>query len=119
MLAEAWDTEVLPIPESMRAPCMAVVRLPADLSAAYGATYEGANQMITDVYNKYKVVASFVCVQASLWCRVSAQIYNYKEDYLLLAEVVLKLMEECKNGFQPKVEKAAEPNRWSWCEDPH
>lgn len=119
MLAEAWDSEVLPIPESMRAPCMAVVRLPGELSAAYGATYEGAQQMITDVYNKYKVVAAFVCVQASLWCRLSVQIYNHKEDYMLLAEVVLKLMEECKNGFQPKVEKAAEPNRWSWCEEPH
>jgi len=117
MLAEAWDTEVLPIPESMRAPCMAVVRLPSRLSAAYGATQEGANQMMSDIYNKYNVVACFVCVQASLWCRVSAQIYNVKEDYMVLAEVVLKLMEECANGFCPKVEKAAEPNRWSWCEE--
>lgn len=119
MLAESWDTEVLSLPESMRAPCMAVVRLPAELSAAYGATYEGAQQMTTDVFNKYKVVTIFVCLQASLWCRVSAQIYNVKEDYMVLAEVVLKLMEECKNGFHPKVEKAAEPNRWSWYEEPH
>lgn len=119
MLAESWDTEVLSLPESMRAPCMAVVRLPAELSAAYGATYEGAQQMTTDVFNKYKVVTIFVCLQASLWCRVSAQIYNVKEDYMVLAEVVLKLMEECKNGFCPKVEKAAEPNRWSWYEEPH
>lgn len=118
MLAEAWDTEVLPVPESMRAPCMAVVRLPGDLSTAYGATSEGAQEMMTDVYNKYNVVACFVCVQASLWCRVSAQIYNVKEDYMVLAEVVLKLMEECANGFCPKVEKAAQPNRWSWCEEP-
>ena len=119
MLAEAWDTEVLPIPESMRAPCMAVIRLPAELSAAYGATKEGGEQMITDVYHKYNVVASFVSVQASLWCRVSAQVYNAKEDYLQLGEAILKLKEECANGFCPKVEKAAEPNRWSWCEEPH
>lgn len=118
LLAEAWDTEVLPVPESMRAPCMAVVRLPGTLSAAYGSTSEGANQMMSDVYTKYKVVACFVCVQASLWCRVSAQVYNAKEDYMFLAEVVLKLMEECANGFCPKVEKAAEPNRWSWYEEP-
>ena len=49
---------------------------------------------------------------------MSAQVYNAKEDYMLLAEVVLKLMEECANGFCPKVEKAAEPNRWSWYEEP-
>lgn len=118
LLAEAWDTEVLPVPESMRAPCMAVARLPGTLSAAYGSTYEGAQQMMSDVYTKYKVVACFVCVQASLWCRVSAQVYNAKEDYMLLAEVILKLMEECANGFCPKVEKAAESNRWSWYEEP-
>ena len=119
MLAEAWDTEVLPIPDSMRAPCMAVIRLPSELSAAYGATHEGSQKLMTDVYSKYKVVACFVNVQASLWCRVSAQVYNVKEDYMQLAEVVLKLKEECVNGFCPDVEKAAEPNRWSWCEEPH
>lgn len=116
MLAAAWDTEVLPVPESMRAPFMATIRLPNELSAAYGATYEGGNRMITDFYNKYKIVACFVSVQASLWCRVSAQVYNVKEDYMELAEAVLKLKEECVNGFCPEVEKADEPNRWSWCE---
>ena len=116
MLAAAWDTEVLPVPESMRAPFMAIIRLPNELSAAYGATHEGGNRMITDFYNKYKIVACFVSVQASLWCRVSAQVYNVKEDYMELAEAVLTLKEECVNGFCPEVEKADEPNRWSWCE---
>lgn len=58
-------------------------------------------------------------VQASLWCRVSAQVYNVKEDYMQLAEAVLKLKEECVNGYCPDVEKASEPNRWSWSEEPH
>ena len=119
MLAEAWNTEVLPIPDSIRAPCMAVIRIPCEISAAYGATQEGAHKMITDVYNKYKVVATFVSVQASLWCRVSAQVYNVKEDYMHLAEAVLMLKEECVNGYCPDVEKASEPNRWSWSEEPH
>lgn len=119
MLAETWDTEVLPIPESMRAPFMAVIRLPGELSAAYGATMEGAEKMMSDVYHKYNVIACFVSIQASLWCRVSVQVYNVKEDYMQLGEVVLQLKEECANGFCPEVEKAAEPNRWSWCEDPH
>lgn len=119
MLAEAWNTEVLPISDSIRAPCMAVVRVPSELSAAYGATPEGANKMISDIFNKYKVIACFVSVQASLWCRVSAQVYNVKEDYMQLAEVVLMLKEECVNGYFPDVEKASEPNRWSWSEEPH
>jgi len=119
MLAEAWNTEVLPIPDSIRAPCMAVIRIPSEMSAAYGATCEGADKMISDVYNKYKVVAAFVSVQASLWCRVSAQVYNVKEDYMQLAEAVLMLKEECVNGYCPDVEKASEPNRWSWSEEPH
>lgn len=119
MLAESWNTEVLPIPDSIRAPCMAVIRIPREISAAYGATQEGADKMITDIYNKYKVVATFVSVQASLWCRVSAQVYNVKEDYMHLAEAVLMLKEECVNGYCPDVEKASEPNRWSWSEEPH
>lgn len=119
MLAEAWNVEVLPIPESMRAPFMAVVRLPIELSAAYGATKDGEQQLMADMYKRYNVVAAFVSIQASLWCRVSAQIYNAKEDYMILAEAVLKLVKECKNGFQPKVKKAMAPNRWSWYETSH
>lgn len=119
MLAEAWNTEVLPIPESMRAPFMAVIRLPQVLTASYGATKEGEKQIMEDVFYKYNVVTTFVSIQASLWCRISAQIYNAKEDYLVLAESVLKLMQECQNGFHPKVEKAFAPNRWSWHEAPH
>lgn len=117
-LAETWDTEVLPIPESMRAPFMAVIRLPGELSAAYGATQKGADKMMSDVYHKYNVIARFISIQASLWCRVSVQVYNVKEDYMQLGDVVLQLKEECVNGFCPKVEKAAETNRWSWYEDP-
>ena len=102
----------------MRAPFMAVIRLPGELSAAYGATQKGAYKMMSDVYYKYNVIAYFISIQASLWCRVSVQVYNVKEDYMQLGEVVLQLKEECVNGFCPKVEKAAEPNRWSWYEDP-
>lgn len=119
MLAETWNVEVLPIPESMRAPFMAVVRLPIELSVAYGATKDGEQQLMVDMYKRYNVVAAFVSIQASLWCRVSAQIYNAKEDYVILAEAVLKLVKECKNGFQPKVKKASAPNRWSWYDASH
>ena len=103
MIAEKWDTEVLPVPDSMRAPCMAVVRMPDVLSVAYGTTRESANQIVRDLYEEYQVTTTVTLISGSLWCQLSAQVYNVRQDYIELANKVLDLKNSCLDGYCPRL----------------
>ena len=87
-LATEWNTEVLPVPVSMCAPFMAAIRLPDAISTYYGATECGAARAMKDLCSLYGVIVAVVCIQSSLWCRISAQVYNTRDDYEDLADAV-------------------------------
>ena len=91
MLASEWNTEILPVPLSMRAPFLAVVRLPDAITAYYGATDKGAEKVMLDLYKKFSVIVYTVCIQNCLWCRIAAQVYNTRGDYLRLADAVKEM----------------------------
>lgn len=103
MLATEWKTEVLPIPESMRAPFMASIRLPSEFTTAYGTSHQSEFLMRKDLFERYKVVATVFSIQSSLWCRVSANVYNSKEDYLKLADAFSRLKHALNSGYKPGV----------------
>jgi hypothetical protein len=103
MLATEWKTEVLPIPESMRAPFMACIRLPGVFTSAYGATRKAESEVRKDLFERYKVVTIVVCIQSSLWCRISANVYNTKDDYMKLADAVNRLKHALISGYKPDV----------------
>lgn len=105
MLATELKTEVLPIPESMRAPFMASIRLPPEFTAAYGTTSQSEVILRKDLFERYKIVTAVCCIQSSLWCRISANVYNTKEDYLKLADVLSRLKHALNSGYKPDVKK--------------
>ena len=65
MLASDWRTEILPVPLSMRAPFLAVIRLPNAITACYGAG--GSDKVRFRLYTEFKVVGSCLyCVHPGL-----------------------------------------------------
>ena len=119
MLASEWNTEILPVPLSMRAPFLAVVRLPNAITAYYGATDKGAERVTLDLYKKFSVVVHAVCIQNCLWCRIAAQVYNARGDYLRLADAVKEMksaamtMDLLRTGKKPP----QGASRVSWLSD--
>ncbi|XP_031569052.1 putative L-cysteine desulfhydrase 1 [Actinia tenebrosa] len=103
MLATEWKTEVLPIPESMRAPFMASIRLPLEFTAAYGTSCQSEFMIRRDLFQRYRVLTAVCCIQSSLWCRISANVYNTKEDYMKLADAFNRLKHALNTGYKPDV----------------
>ncbi|EDO43426.1 predicted protein [Nematostella vectensis] len=105
MLASKWQTETLPIPDNMRAPYMACIRLPQEIGIAYGATRPGESKARKDLFERYSICVAVTCIQSSLWCRISCHVYNCEDDYKKLAEGVLRLKQAIINGYRPPVDK--------------
>ncbi|KAK3754179.1 hypothetical protein QZH41_020605 [Actinostola sp. cb2023] len=104
MLATEWKTEVLPLPESMRAPFMTCIRLPSEFQSFYGTSHSSEELLRKDIFQCYKVVTAIVCIQSSLWCRISANVYNTKDDYVRLANAVYKMKLDLISGsFKPAI----------------
>jgi selenocysteine lyase/cysteine desulfurase len=96
-LATTWETDTL-LPSWQRAPFVSNVRLPVDWPrASSGAplTNEGALvvcDMIMDLLmDRFGVVVRVVPFQHAFYVRISAQIYNERRDYEMLAHAVLEL----------------------------
>ncbi|XP_070532231.1 uncharacterized protein [Ptychodera flava] len=93
MLSEAWKTEKLQIPEDMRAPFMGMVALPDNLvKGKVQTTREGLHKMILQIYDKYNVVIACTVVEGSVWCRISAHVYNTRSDYLQIRDAILDML---------------------------
>jgi len=119
MLADKWKTEILPVPVRMRAPFLAVIRLPNAISAYYGATDQGAEKVMQDLYKRFKMVVYVVTIQGCLWCRISAQVYNIREDYYQLCNAVNEMRNEVLTmALLRSGKKSAVPgSRVSWLSD--
>ena len=119
VLAHGWKTEILPVPLRMRAPFLAVVRLPNAISAYYGATDKGAQKVIQDLYRKFKVAVYVVSLQGCLWCRISAQVYNTTNDYQTLCNAVNEMKNEALTMALLRTDKnkAVAGSRVSWLSD--
>jgi len=90
MLCQALGTSVLPIPRASQAPYMRVLKLPA--LKDYSVCQEDAERAMTEVNVKYNCVTVFVFFSGSLWLRISANVYNTREDYIALKDILLKLV---------------------------
>lgn len=105
MLATEWRTEVLPVPESMRAPFMASIRLPHEFTSKYGTSHEAEGLLRKDIFDRYKIAVLTVCIQSSLWCRISVNVYNTKDDYIILANAINRMNQDLISGaFKPNVD---------------
>ena len=94
MLSQAMDTTKLPVPHSMQAPFMRVIRLPIPEHSVYSMTREGGISLMKDLYSNHKVVAAVVAFSNLPWLRISANVYNCKDDYLSLRDTLIKCFEQ-------------------------
>jgi len=91
MLCQALGTSRLPIPRSMEAPFMRVLGLPD--SKAYPLTRESGINLMKDLYTNQNVVVALVAFNNQAWIRISANIYNCKEDYVQLKEALINMLQ--------------------------
>ena len=89
MLCEKLRTQPLPVPQSMVAPFMRVLRLP--VCDNYPATNDTAQRLIVHISENCPVVAAVLCFSGSLWLRISANMYSTRQSFLLLCGVLEQL----------------------------
>lgn len=87
MLCHALSTPVLPIPPTMQAPFMRVLRLPE--TEKYSLCREEAERFMDDLSSTHGAVAVVTCFSGHLWLRISANVYSCREDYLALKDILL------------------------------
>jgi len=90
-LIQAWGTEGLADPSHHAS--IVTIKLPewrADNASAPIA--EKAEWLGEQLYHKYNIEVPIQIINGSLWIRISAQIYNYFEEYELLALAVQSLL---------------------------
>ncbi|XP_071485483.1 uncharacterized protein [Diadema antillarum] len=92
MLASAWKTKVILREESLRAPNMLLIVLPDTPKLAKYRCENGNYNLIYDLAQAGAGVA--VTNEGSrLFARISAHVYNYKEEYYKLRDVVIKVLD--------------------------
>jgi len=87
MLCHALGTPVLPIPPNMQAPFMRVLRLP---KLAELAPIPDSCPIIAQQFMDQGVDAQFAAFSGHLWLRISFNVYNCREDYVMLKEELLR-----------------------------
>ncbi|XP_077866936.1 uncharacterized protein LOC144355796 [Saccoglossus kowalevskii] len=93
LLKESWKTESLPIPDSMRAPFMGIVALPDTSKGPIMNTNDkNIPQLVQRIYEKYRIYVMIVYHQERLWCRLSAQVHNTRNDYIKLRDAVIDML---------------------------
>ncbi|XP_071799087.1 uncharacterized protein [Asterias amurensis] len=91
MISKAMNTEKLQIPVGMRAPCMALVAIPE--TSLYPASARTCSRLMSDLYKQSQVFVAFSYFKQRLWCRISSQVYNCKEDYIRLRDALLEVLQ--------------------------
>ena len=85
MLCKRWNVEPLPIAPELRSPFLAVVGMPNCFGPP---TVEVKMEIVRQLAANFNVIAVVDIVDGKLWCRISTQVYNTKEDYTRLADAV-------------------------------
>ena len=88
MLCETLSTEPQDIPISMCAPFMRVISCPKWLH--HLKTIDLADELVQKIAEDDHVNCCLTVFNGKPWIRISGNIYNSKEDYLRLSDVILK-----------------------------
>jgi isopenicillin-N epimerase len=67
---------------------MASVRAPKAVQPASPATIVDAQRLHDRLYEKHRIEVPVIPFDGRLWIRLSAQIYNQREDYMALASAL-------------------------------
>ncbi|XP_076091282.1 uncharacterized protein LOC143063175 isoform X2 [Mytilus galloprovincialis] len=93
LLSSSWKTEKLQIPKSMEAPFMRLVRLPELKQTSMNSIDDGERRIVEIIIN-YGIVPCITFVDGKVYCRLSANVYNTKDDYKILCDLVLKMIDK-------------------------
>ena len=88
MLCTAFSTKPYAIPDSMQAPCMRVIGCPSWLSNL--ETIETGDDFIKKMSERDNVNCPITVFNGTPWIRISANIYNTRDDYIRVRDVILK-----------------------------
>ena len=87
-MARAWR-EPLAGPPAMHG-SMIAIRLPGAWQRAIPATREAAARLQSTLMREHRIAVAINVIEDALWARISAQVYNAREDYERLQEVGLR-----------------------------
>jgi isopenicillin-N epimerase len=96
-LATRWSVQPYPLYSSTSAsPFMRVLQLPLTLPTTLDDKDRSqyGNRLLERLMTQHDVVAAFFVYDGKLYLRLSAQVYNTKEDYIRLADVIDQLREQ-------------------------
>ena len=103
MLADSWNTSYIKLEPKLRAPYMCLVVLPKtpQLSKYDKLPYrERYNKLIYDI-SRTGVYVAITSDGKQVFLRISAQVYNYREEYYLLRDAVSRVLGiKVKSGFK-------------------
>ncbi|XP_071948125.1 uncharacterized protein [Antedon mediterranea] len=89
MLCKAWNTTTIPIHDSLKAPFMILIKLPDFENIPL--TPDGSKAIALSVYQKHKVHIAATRVNGRFWLRLSAHVYNTKDDYYKLRDALMDI----------------------------
>ena len=90
MLCYRLSTVAHEIPASMRAPFIRIIKLPEWLYTSNESMVEFAKYFPKTLMLDYKVNCDVTVFDKQPWLRISANIYNTKEDYTRLCDAILE-----------------------------
>ena len=89
MLCHSLNTAVLPVPDTMVAPFMRVLRLPRH--EKFPISRDSAEKICSHIVTECGVVAAINVFSGQLWLRISANMYSTREGYERLRDVLVKM----------------------------
>ncbi|XP_063966410.1 uncharacterized protein LOC135156804 [Lytechinus pictus] len=90
MLAKAWNTTWIELDEELRAPYMRLIVVPPTPKRALYKTHK---EFCYEVLKKYGVVCAVTGDEKDIFIRISAQVYNYKEEYYALRDAIIDILD--------------------------
>ena len=90
MLCNRLSTVAHEIPASMRAPFIRIIKIPEWLYTSNESMVEFAKYFPKTMILDYKVNCDVTVFDKQPWLRISANVYNIKEDYTRLCDAILE-----------------------------
>ncbi|XP_041481946.1 putative L-cysteine desulfhydrase 1 isoform X4 [Lytechinus variegatus] len=90
MLSKAWGTTWIELEENLRAPFMRLIVLPQTKKLL---TFKTNRELAYEVLNQHGIVTAITGDGKNTYLRISAQVYNYKEEYHALRDAIIDILD--------------------------
>nr|XP_054769956.1 uncharacterized protein LOC129277813 isoform X1 [Lytechinus pictus] len=90
MLSKAWGTTWIELEENLRAPFMRLIVLPQTKKLL---TFKTHRELAYEVLKQHGIVTAITGDGKNTYLRISAQVYNYKEEYHALRDAISDILD--------------------------